>query len=134
MALFIVDTNVMSAIMRGDQEAEQRLLQQPRNAVYLAQPVIAEISFGLARLPRSRRKTDLVRRFDLLASVLPRAEWTDETSQSFGSTKADLEQRGQRLDDFDIAIAAHALALGAAVATRNVQHFSRIRGLEVATW
>ena len=52
----------------------------------------------------------------------------------FGAVKADLERRGERLDDFDVAIAAHALALGAVVATRNVKHLARVRGLSVEEW
>jgi tRNA(fMet)-specific endonuclease VapC len=55
-------------------------------------------------------------------------------SRRFGDVKADLERRGERVDDFDVAIAAHALASGAAVVTRNVRHFARVRGLDVEDW
>jgi tRNA(fMet)-specific endonuclease VapC len=44
------------------------------------------------------------------------------------------ERRGQRIGDFDAAIAAHALAVDGVVVTRNVRHFSRIRGLSVEDW
>ncbi len=38
------------------------------------------------------------------------------------------------IDDFDIAIAAHALVEGAVVATDNVRHFERVPGLQVENW
>lgn len=49
-------------------------------------------------------------RFDLIASELPRSVWTDGVSEHFGAIKAALERKGQRIEDFDAAIAAHALA------------------------
>jgi tRNA(fMet)-specific endonuclease VapC len=55
-------------------------------------------------------------------------------SQAFGSVKADLERRGVRIEDFDAAVAAHALALDATLVTDNVAHMSRVTGLRVANW
>ena len=34
----------------------------------------------------------------------------------------------------DLLIAAHALALGAALLTANAAHFSRVAGLKVVNW
>jgi tRNA(fMet)-specific endonuclease VapC len=65
---------------------------------------------------------------------LARPVWSDEVSRCFGDVKADLERRGERVDDFDIAIAAHAMAHDAAVVTRNTRHFVRIRSLRVEDW
>jgi len=134
MASYVLDTNVVSALMRGDGEVEERLLRQQPNEVYLVQPVVAELEYGLARLPRSRRRSQLAKRFSLLAGVLPRAHWSDEVSRSFGSVKSELERIGRRIEDFDVAIAAHAIALDATLATRNLAHFSRVPQLECESW
>ena len=45
-----------------------------------------------------------------------------------------LERRGERLDDFDLAIAAHAIVDDAAVVTRKTRRFVRIRSLRVEDW
>src|SRR5262245_32530397 len=134
MGCYVLDTNVVSALMRGESDVEERLLEEAPGSVYLAQPVIAEIRYGLARLPRSRRRDLLTPRFELIMRALPRASWSDDASQQYGTIKAALELAGQRLDDFDLAVAAHALTLGAVVATRNVKHFSRVSELEVESW
>ena len=63
MASYILDTNVVAALMRGEGETEDRLLREKPNDVYLVQPVIAEVEYGLARLPRSRRRSELAKRF-----------------------------------------------------------------------
>lgn len=70
----------------------------------------------------------------LVCSELRRAEWTDAVSQSYGRIKAALERRGVRIEDFDAAIAAHALALGATLVTANIAHMTRVAGLRVEGW
>ena len=69
-----------------------------------------------------------------MRSELARASWSDEVSESFGRIKAVLEKKGQRIEDFDAAIAAHALATGAVLVTANLDHMTRIPGLTVEDW
>jgi tRNA(fMet)-specific endonuclease VapC len=51
-----------------------------------------------------------------------------------GRIKAMLERRGTRIEDFDAAIAAHALSLEATLVTTNLDHIIRIPGLRVEDW
>ena len=130
----VLDANIISAVMRGEPQVLSRLQQLQRNEVLLPQPAIAEVLYGLARLPRSKRRIQLVRAFEQLTSTLPRAPWSDDVSERFGTLKAALDARGTRIEDFDVAIAAHALAEGATLITANTRHFSRIPGLDVENW
>lgn len=52
----------------------------------------------------------------------------------YGRIKATLERRGSPIEDFDAAIAAHALALGATLVTANLDHMTRVPGLRVEDW
>jgi tRNA(fMet)-specific endonuclease VapC len=130
----ILDTTALSALMRGEGATSQRLLHQDPNEVTVPQPVLAELRYGLARLPKSRRRAKLEERLEILLRSLERAPWTDDVSRTFGELKAELEKRGKRVDDFDVAIAAHALALGATLVTQNIRHFERIPGLAIENW
>jgi tRNA(fMet)-specific endonuclease VapC len=131
---FVLDTNAFSALMRGEPRIVGRLKQRSKGEVRVPQPVLAEVAYGLERLPKSKRKEALQERFDLLRSELARSNWSDEVSDSFGSIKAALEQRGQRIEDFDVAIAAHALARGEVLVTANLDHMTRVPGLTVEDW
>ena len=62
---YVLDTNTVSFLMRGDARVRERLRSLSRTDVLLSQPVVAEIEYGLARLPRSARKSRLLRRFEL---------------------------------------------------------------------
>jgi tRNA(fMet)-specific endonuclease VapC len=132
--IYVLDTNAVSALMKGSAVVVERLAATEPADVAIPQPVLAEIAFGIERLPRSKRRLALQIRFDLLCSELPRAEWTDAVSQTYGRIKAILERRGARIEDFDAAIAAHALALDATLVTANLDHMARVPGLRVEDW
>lgn len=121
--MYVLDTNAVSVLMKGSAAD-----------VTIPQPVIAEIAYGIERLPRSRRRSALQARFDLICSEIPRAEWTDAVSQAYGRIKTALERRGTRIEDFDAAIAAHALAIGATLVTANLDHIARVPGLQTEDW
>lgn len=60
--------------------------------------------------------------------------WSDEVSQTFGAIKASLERHGTRIEDIDVAIAAHAVASDAVPVTTDRDHMSRLPGLTVENW
>lgn len=131
---YVLDTNTISFLMRGDPSVARQLGARSRTDVVLPQAAICEIEYGLARLPRSSRQRKLRETFDRIRGELGRVEWTDRVSRAFGETKASLERRGSPLEDFDVAVAAHALALGAALVTDNVSDMGRIPGLKLENW
>lgn len=131
---YVLDANAVSALMRGDEAVVKRLASHVPADVAIPQPVIAEIAYGIERLPRSRRRRLLQSRFDLVCSEIPRTTWTDTVSQAYGRIKATLERRGTRIEDVDAAIAAHTLAAGATLVTANLEHMTRVPGLKVEDW
>jgi predicted nucleic acid-binding protein len=52
--------------------------------VAIPQPVMAEIAYGIERLPRSRRKERVRERFALIRDEMTRTVWDDEVSDRFG--------------------------------------------------
>jgi tRNA(fMet)-specific endonuclease VapC len=132
--MYVLDTTVLSGLMRSDASTAERLLQTEPEQVRVPQPVVAEIEYGLARLPRSKRRQALEERLSILLRSLTRLPWNDDVSKTFGALKAVLEKSGTRVDDFDVAIAAHAVAFDATLVTENLRHFQRIHGLSVESW
>jgi len=131
---YVLDTNAVSAIMKGNEAFVDRLASHAPADVAIPQPVIAELAHGIERLPRSRRRIALQARFELICSEIPRSEWTDDVSHAYGRIKATLERRGTRIEDFDAAIAAHAVSIGATLVTTNTDHMGRIPGLRLEDW
>ena len=133
--MVVLDTSVVSAAMRNDAPVVRRLAAESPSHLLLTSPVVAEISYGIERLPAgSRRRVVLEREFGRLRGVLRTADWCLGAAEIFGEQKALLERRGEIIEDMDLAIGAIALHLGASLATGNVKHFSRLYGLSVEDW
>jgi tRNA(fMet)-specific endonuclease VapC len=131
---YVLDTNAVSSLMKGDPNVIERLKRVSRADVCMPQPVVAEITYGIQRLSRSKRKDALASRFELLKREIGRVAWSDKVSEAFGGIKSGLERKGQRIEDFDAAVAGHALAEECVLVTANLKHMTRVPGLEVEDW
>jgi predicted nucleic acid-binding protein len=63
---YVLDTNAVSALMKGAPTVVDRLAATDPGDVGIPHPVIAEIAYGIERLPRSKRRRTLQERFDLV--------------------------------------------------------------------
>jgi tRNA(fMet)-specific endonuclease VapC len=123
---YLLDTNTVSALMRGQQELAARVVKTPREDVAISQVTVAEIEFGLRYLPASKRRRALEAQWAAIGSELIRLPWDDDVSRRFGERKARLERAGNRMSDFDLAIAVHAVAYGLTLVTADPA-FERLR-------
>jgi tRNA(fMet)-specific endonuclease VapC len=131
----VLDTTAVSAAMRNEPAMAEFLKTRKPGEVAVVPPVVAEIEYGIQRLePGSRKRTLLSDRRTKLFAAIRVLDWIPQASVRFGGIKAALERTGQLIDDFDIAVAAIALAHGAGVITANLPHFARIEGLRSRHW
>ena len=129
---YVLDTNSVSALMKGVPTVAVRLARTPRADVGIAQVTAAEIEFGLRCLPASKRRRLLEEQWRAIGSELIRLPWTDDVSRAFGERKARLERAGKRMSDFDLAIVAHAIVHGCIVVTADAA-FARA-GIRHENW
>jgi tRNA(fMet)-specific endonuclease VapC len=131
---YVLDTNAVSAIMKADTAFLSRLQGVPRPLVFVPEPALAEIAYGIERLPKSKKKNLLIQRYALVRAELQADKWTETVSDAFGRIKAMLERRGQRIEDIDIAIAAHATGDDAVLVSADTGDMQRIPGIKVEDW
>jgi predicted nucleic acid-binding protein len=64
--VIVLDTNVLSALMRTNPDAAivDWMDRQPADSVWLTSITVFEARFGLALLPKGRRRSALGRAFD----------------------------------------------------------------------
>jgi tRNA(fMet)-specific endonuclease VapC len=129
---YLLDTNVVSALMRGDPAVAERLAGTPRADVAITQLTVAEVEFGIRCLPVSNRRRVLRSQWNAIGAELPRLPWDDAVSRVFGEQKARLGRSGRSFSDFDLAIAAHAIAFGLILVTAEAA-FARL-GLRHESW
>ena len=128
---YLLDTNIVSQLLRGPSAADQHLLKMQRDSWGISAVTRGELSFGIALRPEAVRLRQKVSAFLDTCHTWP---WDSEAADWFGRIRADLRQQGQSIGYADEMIAAHALALGCILVTDNVRHFQRVAGLRVENW
>lgn len=137
--MIILDTNVISELMRPSPEPLVLEWLRTRSPEEIATTSInlAEIRYGLARLPDGRRRRDLETRFDTFAArgFGPRVfDFDRAAAVAYAELAMLCETSGRRLEGFDGLIAAIAAAHGAGIATRNASDFAGCGITVIAPW
>ena len=133
--MFIIDTNVVSELMRPEPEPAVAAWIAERDAqeLYLTAVNEAELRYGVAIKPVGKRRNELeaamTRWLDqgFRERILP---FDSLAARAYAQIAADLHQAGRKIDEADCKIAAICRSRGAVLVTRNVRHFNDT-GVEV---
>jgi hypothetical protein len=126
--VIVLDTNVISEAIKPSPDAQVMAWLRGQFLANLATTAVslAEINYGLCRLPRGRRRDDLEAR---LRTFLARGfgdrilAFDAPAAGVYGEIVTARQSVGRPIDAFDAMIAAIARSRGATVATRNVADF-----------
>jgi toxin FitB len=126
--MILLDTNVLSALMRQRPETEviTWLDRQARTSVWTTSVTVLEIRFGLQVMTTGKRRSLLIANFErLLAELIQQriAPFDGEAAQRAADLMATRQKKGRSGELRDSMIAGIALASHATLATRNVNHF-----------
>jgi tRNA(fMet)-specific endonuclease VapC len=128
---YLLDTNACIYFLNGTPAPLiERILHCGPRGLAVSSLSVAELHFGAAR--SARRKANLERVHAFLRE-LKTEPFTDGCAAEFGRVKAELLKAGTPIPDFDIAIAATALALDYRVVSSDAD-LRRVRGLDVEDW
>ncbi|MCR6713481.1 MAG: type II toxin-antitoxin system VapC family toxin [Demequina sp.] len=122
--MIILDTNVLSETMRTEpDEAVTSWFAQHSAEVATTAITVAELRYGVARLPEGVRKRALTAVLDAGLAGIPVLSFGELEAFAFATIRAALEAAGMNSGSLDVQIAAIAATGGHALATRNVKHF-----------
>lgn len=125
--MIVADTNVLSELMRP--EPDPTVLSWvdgvPGNEFFSTAITVAEIQYGVARLPDGRRRESLA---DVVTRVFASFEnrilaFDTAAAVRYGRLVAERDRAGQPITMADGQIAAICLVRGADLATRDVDGF-----------
>jgi tRNA(fMet)-specific endonuclease VapC len=130
----MLDTNIVSHILKGnDHHAMTRLMALNMDALEISAITAAELFYGLMKRGNPPRLASLISEFLIRVNVI---SWGQDAAHAYGKLRAGCESEGITLADKDMLIAAHALAQGSTLVSRD-NVFSRVPkklGLRVETW
>jgi predicted nucleic acid-binding protein len=133
--MFILDTNVISELMRAEPDAHVVRWASSVEAEDFATTAIceAEVLYGLALMPEGRRRTELQRGarviFDqkLGRRVFP---FDSEAAETYARLRAQRTAMGRPMREADAQIAAICAVQACILATRDIADFDNV-GLEL---
>jgi tRNA(fMet)-specific endonuclease VapC len=129
--MFVLDTNTVIDYFKGRGKVAERLLAVPPRDLALPAIVAYEVWVGVLGSQNSKRRQSQYEQFLTVIEVIP---FDAAIGRRAAELRCTLQRRGESIGPLDTLIAGTALALSAALVTRNVKEFSRIAGLEVVNW
>jgi predicted nucleic acid-binding protein len=137
--VILLDTNVLSALMRSEPEAivVDWLDAQPAESVWTTSVTVFEIRTGLELLSSLRRRRHLEAAFEqVLNEDLDRRVLAFDVAaaDAAGALVARRQRDGKAVEIRDAQIAGIALARKAPVATRNVRRFTDLGVRLIDPW
>ena len=111
--------------------------QQPAESIWITSITLFEARFGLALLPKGRRRSSLESAFeqllveDLEGRIL---DFDRPAAEAAAALAAERQRQGRAVDIRDTQIAGVVLARRATFATRNVKHFSDLGADIINPW
>ena len=124
--MIFLDTNVISETMRlrPDQRVVEWLVRHDAELA-LSSVVIAELAFGINKLPPDQRAQRLAAGLDAWRQRFAGRvfAFTEECALVYGALMGAAVRRGRSMSAQDGMIAAIAIAHGSKLATRNVADF-----------
>lgn len=131
--MIALDTNVVSELMRAtpDDRVMRWLDAQAPDTLAVTSVTVAELLYGIARLPAGRKRTQLEAAFaETLEEEFTILPFDEAAAVDYATIVASQELRGRKVSMADAMIAATCMTAGATLATRNTKDFDPL-GIEL---
>lgn len=127
--IYLLDTNAVIAVMKGDEDMLARLKRNKPQDFALSAIVAHELYYGAYK---GQRTIENLARLEAL--LFPVLEFDREDARHAGDIRAMLATSGTPIGPFDVLIGGQARARGLTLITRNVREFERVGDLAIETW
>ncbi len=134
--MIVIDTNVISEMMRNEPDPDVIAWAASAGRLHTTAITLAEVDYGLARLPEGRRRYQLTAIAagvfaDFDDVVLP---FDSPAARRYGTIVAGREKLGRPIANADAQIAAICASRQALLATRNTADFEATGVTVINPW
>ena len=127
---FLLDTNICISMLKNKYGIREHIITVGYKNCYVSEITIAELYYGASK---SNRREDHIKDVEFIANnfeILP----IFPVLELYGDIRAELEQQGNPIDDFDILIGSTALINQLVMVTDNVRHLGRLPNIIIENW
>lgn len=129
----VLDTDILIGLLRNNKEAINKISKLIEKHIILHTTSIntAELYFGAFlsenTIPNLKVVENLIKTLNIIPFDLTH-------SKIYGDIRADLQKKGELINELDIFIAAISIEKDIPIITRNTKHFKRVLKLQVESW
>ena len=128
---YLIDTDILINSIKGNSVVNQRISHVASIPKAISIITYGELLYGAKKSTQREKNTSIVYR---LAEIFPIIGITRATMEAFTELKVSLDRKGEKIEDFDLLIAATALSLNYVIVTNNTKHYQRVEGLQLENW
>ena len=132
MIMYALDTNIITYILKGDQEVFDRYCKEAEQGNEFVFPPI--VYFEIRRWFLALGSKNKALAFEEMCQAIPLGDLNRQIWDVAANLYVQARKTGRPVDDSDLIIAAFCLVNEYVLVTHNTRHFENIDGLIIVDW
>ena len=128
---YLIDTDTIIFALRGDHVVLEKFEENKNIPISISLITYAELVFGAKR---SQNKQKNMIKVNHIRDIYTIEELNEGVMEVFADIKAKMFDKGIRIEDMDLLIAATAIYNELTLVTNNIKHFENIPNLKIENW
>ena len=128
---YLIDTDTIIFALRKDKSVLAKFEENKYIPISISMITYAELVFGAKRSQNEQKNMIKVNH---IREIYPIEELNEGVMEVFADIKAKMFDKGVRIEDMDLLIAATAIYNELTLVTNNTKHFENIPNLQLENW
>jgi tRNA(fMet)-specific endonuclease VapC len=130
-AMYLLDSDTVIYSLKGHPTVKINLERHRQAVLKISIVTLMELYYGAYKSQKVTSNIGKIKSIEEAIEIIPLGR---ESAEVFAMLKSNLEKSGTPLYDFDLILAACALAHDLVLVTNNLKHFERVEGLRLENW
>ncbi len=128
---YLIDTDTIIFALRGESSVLAKFEENKNLPISISMITYAELVFGAKRSQNEQKNMIKVNH---IRDIYPIEELNEGVMEVFADIKAKMLEKGTRIEDMDLLIAATAIYNELTLVTNNTKHFENVPNLKIENW
>ena len=128
---YLIDTDTIIFALRGDKNVLAKFEENKNLPISISMITYAELIFGAKRSQNEQKNMIKVNHIRDIYAI---EDVNEGVMEVFADVKAKMFEKGIRIEDMDLLIAATAIYNELTLVTNNTKHFENIPNLKLENW
>ena len=128
---YLIDTDTIIFALRGNSNVLAKFEENKNLPISISLITYAELVFGAKR---SQNEQKNMIKINPIRDIYPIEKLNEGIMEVFADIKAKMFDKGIRIEDMDLLIAATAIYNELTLVTNNTKHFENVPNLKIENW